>query len=79
MDKFLKFGRFQREHVKIQGEHAPSCRRPCRVKLPHVNHSQRRLCAISFNTEPQAGKLGIPIFVVFGLTDRESNPGLPLK
>ena len=33
-----------------------------------VYHTRRWLHAVPFNAERQAGKLGIPIFIVFGLT-----------
>ena len=41
-----------------------------RVKLPpgHQVYPRWRLHTVSFNAERQAGKLRIPIFIVFGLT-----------
>ena len=39
-----------------------------RVKLPPVYHSRRRLHTLPLIAERQAGKLRIPIFIVFGLT-----------
>ena len=35
---------------------------------PPVYHTRRRLHTVPFNAERQAGKLWIPIFIVFGLT-----------
>ena len=39
-----------------------------RVKLPPVYYTRQRLHTVPFNAERQAGKLCIPIFIVFGLT-----------
>ena len=39
---------------------APTC--------PPVYHKRRRLYTVPFNAERQAGKLWIPIFIVFGMT-----------
>ena len=39
--------------------------------FPPVYHTRWRLHTIPFNAECQAGKLWIPIFIVFGLTQPE--------
>ena len=48
-----------------------------RVKLPpaHQSITRRRLHTVPLIAERQAGKLWIPIFIVFGLT----RPGIELK
>ena len=42
---------------------------------PPVYHTQLRLHTVPHNAERQAGKLGIPIFKVFGLTRLGIEPG----
>ena len=48
---------------------------PVPTCLPHTVEASHCL----FNAERQAGKLLKPIFIVFGLTYRESNPSQPLE
>ena len=44
------------------------------VKLPSLYHTRWRFHTVPFNAERQAGKLWIPIFLVFGLTQLEIKP-----
>ena len=48
------------------------------ASCPSAFHTRWRLHTVPLIAERQAGKLLIPIFLVFGLTRRESNPSLPL-